>query len=38
MKVAIIIPTYNEYGNIFPLYNKLKKIKKNYDILFVDDN
>lgn len=38
MNVAIIIPTYNENGNIFPLYNKLKKIKKNYDILFVDDN
>ncbi len=38
MKVAITIPTFNESGNIFPLYKKLKLIKKNYNILFIDDN
>ena len=38
MKVAIIIPTFNERGNIIPLYKKIKKIKKNYKILFIDDS
>ncbi len=38
MKTAIIIPTFNESGNIIPLYKKLKLIKKNYKIIFVDDS
>ena len=27
MKVAIIIPTFNERGNIIPLYKKIKNKK-----------
>ena len=38
MKVEIIIPTFNERGNIIKLYKKIKKIKKNYKILFIDDS
>ena len=38
MKTAIIIPTFNESGNIIPLYKKLKLIKKNYKIIFIDDS
>lgn len=42
-KVVVIIPTYNEYGNINPTSNALLKVFKtikDYDmhILFVDDN
>ena len=39
--LSVIIPTYNEEKNIFPLFNRLKKeldsIKKSYEIIFVDD-
>ena len=38
MKTAIIIPTFNESGNIIPLYKKLKLIRKNYKIISIDDS
>ena len=38
MNNALIIPTFNESGNILPLYKKLKLIKKYYKIIFVDDS
>ena len=42
MNYSIIIPIYKEKKNllklIFSLNNHLKKIKVNYEILFIDDN
>jgi len=39
MKVSIIIPVYNEEGNIKPLVkNIFQSVKKNKSILFIDDN
>ena len=39
--LSIIIPVYNEGGNIFPLFDRLKNeldnIKKSHEIIFVDD-
>jgi len=39
--LSILIPVYNEEGNLSLLYNKLegalKKTKKAYEIIFVDD-
>lgn len=41
MKISIVIPVYNEEGNIFPVYRELKKIlpkiSKSFEIIFVDD-
>lgn len=39
MKVAIIIPCFNEEGNIIPFYNILKPIveKYNHEVLFIND-
>lgn len=39
MKLSVIIPAYNEGGNIIPLYERLKEVlaKHNYEIIFVDD-
>ena len=37
-KTLIIIPTYNEKNNINILIHKLGKIKRQIDILFIDDN
>lgn len=40
-KISVVIPVYNNENTITILYNKLirtfKDIKKNYEILFVDD-
>ena len=36
-KNIVIIPTYNEEGNIINLYKKIKKNLKT-DILYIDDN
>lgn len=39
--ITILIPCMNEEPNVAPMYNKtvsvLKKIKKDYEIIFVDD-
>ncbi|HEC76476.1 MAG TPA: glycosyltransferase [Thermoplasmatales archaeon] len=36
--ISIVVPVYNEEENIIPLFEKLKKvIKKEYEIIFVDD-
>ena len=37
-KTLIIIPTYNEKNNVNVLIDKLEKIKRQIDILFIDDN
>ena len=34
----LIIPTLNEKKNITSLFNKIKKIDKKLNILFIDDN
>ncbi len=37
-KILILIPTYNEAENIEAIYFRIKKLKINTDILFIDDN
>jgi len=41
MEISIVIPAYNEEGNIAPLYEKiaesLSKITSKYEIIYVDD-
>lgn len=37
-KILVSIPTYNEKGNIRPLYEALKQLPVNVEILFIDDN
>lgn len=39
MKLDVIVPVFNEEGNVLPIYNELTKTLKNvkYNILFVDD-
>lgn len=36
--ILVSIPTYNEKGNIRPLYESLKALPVQVDILFIDDN
>lgn len=38
MKIAIVIPTYNEKDNIRPLTEEILKVVPEANILFVDDN
>lgn len=38
VKKLVIIPTYNEAGNIFAIMHKIISYKENYDILVIDDN
>lgn len=37
-KILVFIPTYNEYGNVNRLYQEIKKLPHDLDILFCDDN
>lgn len=39
MKLDVIVPVYNEEGNVIPIYNELTKTLKNikYNIIFIDD-
>ncbi len=41
MKISLIIPAYNEEGNIKPIYDKVKKVLKDinydYEIIFIND-
>lgn len=40
MKISIVIPVFNEEGNIQPLYKKIKSVlgrSNNYEIIFIDD-
>lgn len=38
-RILIIIPVLNEVGNVLDISLKVKKyLKKNYDLLFIDDN
>lgn len=38
MKTIIVIPTYNEKGNIERVSEAIRKLNLNIDVLFVDDN
>lgn len=38
MKIAVMIPTYNEAGNIKKLIEKIRSLKLNTSIVVVDDN
>jgi dolichol-phosphate mannosyltransferase len=37
-KTIIVVPTFNEIGNIFVIYEKIFKAVKNLNLLIVDDN
>ena len=37
MKTLIFVPTYNENENVVPLYERIKALKLNADLLFMDD-
>lgn len=39
MELSVLVPAFNEEGNIFPLYNELKEALKGYtyEIIFIDD-
>ena len=39
MKLSVIIPCYNEEGNVIPMYNKLCEVlgKEKFELIFVDD-
>jgi len=36
-KSIVIIPTYNELDNVGPMVNAILALKRNFDILFIDD-
>ena len=36
--ISVILPTYNEKKNIYPIYTRLSKINIVKEIIFVDDN
>ena len=38
MKIGFVLPTYNEFENIFILIKQIKKIFKNHLIVVVDDS
>ncbi len=39
--ISVVVPLYNEEGNVGPLYRSIKKVlkglKKSYEIIFIDD-
>ena len=40
MKISVVIPAFNEEGNITPLYKKIKEVlenKKEWELIFVND-
>ena len=37
-KTIIVVPTFNEIGNIFVIYEKIFKAVENLNLLIVDDN
>jgi glycosyltransferase involved in cell wall biosynthesis len=41
LDLSVIVPIFNEEGNIEPLYRGLKStlegLKKDYEIIFIDD-
>jgi len=41
MDVSVVIPAYNEEGNVEQLYKELRtvlgKLRKNYELIFIDD-
>ncbi|MEM0020842.1 MAG: glycosyltransferase family 2 protein [Fervidicoccaceae archaeon] len=39
-KISIVIPTYNEAGNMLPLLSRIKQAlgEENYEVIIVDDN
>ena len=37
-KTIIVVPTYNEIGNVFLIYEKIFKSVDNLNLLIVDDN
>ncbi|MBS1553227.1 MAG: glycosyltransferase family 2 protein [Bacteroidetes bacterium] len=40
LKISIVIPCYNEEGNVVELYNKINEILSDYTVeyIFIDDN
>jgi dolichol-phosphate mannosyltransferase len=38
MKKVVIIPTYNERGNILPMIDKVFSLPEPFDLLIIDDN
>lgn len=39
MKLSVVIPSYNEEGNVIPIYNNLSKVLSNinYELIYIDD-
>ena len=37
-KTIIVVPTFNEIGNIIVIYEKIFKAVENLNLLIVDDN
>ena len=39
MKLSVVIPSYNEEGNVIPIYESLSKVLDNidYELIYVDD-
>ena len=38
MKIGFVLPTYNEFENVFVLIKQIKKIFKNHLIVVIDDS